>query len=105
MNVAISINKISIRLTDERWKHISVGHPEMADYYYEIIETIELPEKIYEGKYDELIVIKHFEKTNDKFVVVVYKEINANDGFIITAYLSNKENEFIKRKLIWELQK
>ena len=105
MNVAISKNKTPIRFTDERWKHISLGHPEMVDYYFEIIETIESPEKIYEGNYDEIIAIKHFEKLNDKFVVVIYKEINAEDGFIITAYISNKVNEFLKRKLIWDFQK
>jgi len=105
MNIVISKNKIPIRFTDERWKHISLGHPEMANYYYEIIETIEVPEKIYEGNYDEIIAIKHFEKLNDKFVVVVYKEINNEDGFIITAYISNKVNEFLKRKLIWDSQK
>ena len=47
MDIAISIKKTPIRLTDERWMHISVGHPEIADYYYEILETIEHPEKIF----------------------------------------------------------
>ncbi|MEI6508170.1 MAG: hypothetical protein WCO54_06765 [Bacteroidota bacterium] len=105
MNIAISKNKIPIRFTDERWKHITLGHPEMADYYYEIIETIELPDKIYEGNYDELIAIKYFEKLNDKFVVVIYKEFNNDDGFVITSYISNKVNELLKRKLLWEFQK
>lgn len=45
MDIAISINRIPIRLTDERWHHISTGHPEMADFYYEILETIENPVK------------------------------------------------------------
>jgi hypothetical protein len=43
MDVAISKNKVPIRLTQERWYHISTGHPEIADYYYEILETIENP--------------------------------------------------------------
>jgi hypothetical protein len=41
MSIAISINKIPIRLTQERWQHISVGHPEIAEYYFEILETIQ----------------------------------------------------------------
>ena len=50
MDIAISITKTPIRLTDEYWMHISVGHSEIADFYYEILETIENPEKIFEGK-------------------------------------------------------
>lgn len=30
-----------MRLTDECRLHITMGHPEMADYYYEILETVE----------------------------------------------------------------
>jgi hypothetical protein len=41
VTIAISKNNIPIRLTDERWLHITTGHPEIAGYYYEIFETIE----------------------------------------------------------------
>lgn len=57
MDIAISINEIPVRLTDERWHHITVGHPEMADYYYEILETIENPRMIYAGNSGELIAL------------------------------------------------
>jgi hypothetical protein len=43
-NIAISINKIPIRLSDERWKHISIGHPEMAEYFDQLLECVENPE-------------------------------------------------------------
>lgn len=43
MDVAISKNKVPIRLTQERWHHISTGHPQISGYYYEILETIENP--------------------------------------------------------------
>ena len=105
MEIAISINKIPIRLTKERWQHITLGHPEIAGFYYEILESIEKPDSIYEGKYGELIATKHFEKLNNKFVVVIYKELSEEDGFVITAYLSNEIQEFVKRKKIWDSQK
>ena len=105
MNIAISINKIPIRLTDERWQHISVGHPEMANFYYEIFDVIESPDFIYEGKYEESIATKKINNLGDKFIAVVYKEININDGFVITAYISNKKQEFLKRKILWQQQK
>lgn len=105
MHIVKSKNNIPIRLTHERWQHISVGHPEIASYYYEILESIENPDSIYLGKYQELIAIKLFDKLNCKFVVVVYKETSPTDGFIITAYLSNKISEFEKRIKVWDSQK
>ncbi len=81
-----------------------MGHPEIADYYYEILETIETPEIIYEGNNDAKIAIKKFQEKNPIFVIVVYKETSANDGFVITAYFSNKEQEFKKKKIVWKHQ-
>ena len=36
----------------------------------------------------------------DKSLVVVYKELEA-DGFIITAFLTNKTHYLTKRKQVW----
>ena len=104
MDIAISKNGIPIRLTDERWMHITVGHPEIADYYYEILEAIENPLVIYEGTNDALIAIKMIQEYVDKFITVIYKEISPTDGFIITAYISNQEQKFNKKKIIWKQQ-
>lgn len=104
MDIAISKNGIPIRLTSERWQHITTGHPEIADYYYEILDTIENPDIIYEGNNDAKIAIRKFQETFTKFVVAVYKETSANDGFIITAHFSNKEQEFKKKKVLWKQQ-
>ena len=56
-NAAISKNNVPIRLTSERWHHISTGHPEVADFYYEILETIENPRIILQGNFDSLIAL------------------------------------------------
>ena len=101
MDVTISKNGVPIRLTSERWLHITIGHPEIADYYYEILETVETPEIIYEGNKNAKIAVKEFQEKLSKFIVVVYREIDANDGFILTAYFSNKIQEFKKKKVLW----
>ena len=102
MDIAIYINKLPIRLTEERWYHISIGHPEIADFYYVILLTIESPEIVYEGDNDELIAVGIQLERINKFIVVVYKEISKEDGFIITAYLSNKEQKFNKKTILWK---
>src|SRR4030042_5168196 len=96
--IAISNNNVPIRLTDERWHHISTGHPEIADYYYEILEAVENPRFIYKGNYDSLIAVGAKIEQSGKFIVVVYKEISNSDGFIITAYISGKDHKFRTKK-------
>lgn len=102
MDIAISKNKVPIRLTTERWQHISIGHPEIASFYYEILETVENPQVIYEGNQGGVIAVSFKYEPSDKFIVVVYREISPADGFIITAYLSNKEQKFDKKKIVWK---
>jgi hypothetical protein len=50
MEVVLSKNGVPIRLTDERWLHITEEHSEMAGYYFEALEIVKAPEAIYEGK-------------------------------------------------------
>ncbi|MFP4051487.1 MAG: hypothetical protein ACLFVB_07090 [Thermoplasmata archaeon] len=62
MDKVRSVNDVPIRLTKERWFHITEGHPEMAGYYHEILGTVEEPESVYAGHEDELLAIREMEK-------------------------------------------
>ncbi len=95
-----SKNNVPIRLTEERWFHITEEHSEMAGYYFEVLETVEEPEAIYEGKTGELLAVREVE--NGKNIVVVYKELNKEDGFVITAFLTRRKRQFERRRKIWK---
>lgn len=71
MDIAISKNKVPIRLTDEWWYHLTIRHPETADLYYEILDTIENPEIIYEGDNGGLIAVGLKLEHINKFIVVI----------------------------------
>lgn len=101
MNSIVSKNNVTIRLTEERWQHIISGHPEISDYLFQILNTIQIPDAIYEGNDKCLIAEKNFRELNNKFVIVVYKETSENDGFIITAFFS-KKTVGLKNKLLWK---
>ncbi|MBS4027011.1 MAG: hypothetical protein KGZ58_00120 [Ignavibacteriales bacterium] len=98
-----SKNNIPIRLTEERWIHITEEHSEMAGYFFDVLETIENPVIIFEGKHDEKIAVKEIEK--GKFLLVFYKEIQRDDGFIITAFFTRQKKQLEKRKILWSQQK
>ena len=104
MDLAISVKGVPIRLTEERWYHISTGHPEIADYYYDILDTIENPKIIYKGTNNGLIAVSSRFESENKFIVVIYKEIDDNDGFVITAYLTSKFQKFNKMQILWKQQ-
>ena len=104
MSIAISKNGVPIRLTRERWQHIAMGHPEIADHYNEILEAITNPDIIYEGNNDARIAIKKLNETFAKFVVTIYKETSADDGFVITAHFSKKLQLFKNKRILWEQQ-
>lgn len=55
MDVVKSRNDVPIRLTEERWLHITEEHSELAGYYFEVLEAVKGPVAIYEGKAGECI--------------------------------------------------
>jgi hypothetical protein len=95
MDIVYSENNVPIRMTDERWRHITTAHPEMAEHYQSILETVKQPDDIYEGDRNERIALRKIDKTHH--IVVVYKEINEDDGFIITAFMTSKPETFQRR--------
>ena len=84
----MSINNIPIRLTEERWKHISQNHDDMIGYYTDVLETVQDPEFILLSYNKSLCAIRHYSR--NKHLCVIYKEISRTDGFIITAYFTKK---------------
>jgi len=99
MNVVKSKNGVPIRLTEERWIHITEEHSEMAGYYFEVLETVEEPEAIYEGKMGECIAVREID--NGKYIAVVYRELSKGDGFVITAFLTRRRKQLERRRKIW----
>lgn len=96
-----SKNNINTRLPDERWRHITEEHSELAGYYYDVLETVVSPDYIYKGIEDELLAVK--EITVEKFLVVIYREFfDLNDGFIITAFFTKRKKSLERRELIWK---
>ncbi len=99
MDVVMSKTDVPIRLTEERWFHITEEHSEMAGYYFEVLEAMEEPEAIYEGKKGECIAVREIEK--GKYIVVIYKELSKEDGFVITAFLTRRRKKLERRQKIW----
>lgn len=74
MNMAISVNGVPIRLTDERWHHIIDGHVDLFNYREDILRIIEEPEAIYRGRRGSLIAVRSYGRRG--FLAVFYREVS-----------------------------
>ena len=77
-----------IRLSKERWNHITKKHPYMTNYLNEIKETINSPDKIVFHEIGNLFDYYKYHKHKEsklKFLKVIVKYLNGN-GFILSAY-------------------
>lgn len=99
MIIVYSKNDIPIRLNQERWAHIINRHPEMIEQKENVLTTITDPDLIQQGDFDELLAVRFFPMTplTKKYLIVVYKEIDKYDGYILTSYFSS---DISKRRLV-----
>ena len=86
--IVYSINNVPVRLTEERWFHIVENHNDLAGRYDDILIAIENPDIVQQGYRDALLAIKRIKM--NRWLVVVYKEIDDDDGFVVTAYQTSK---------------
>jgi len=101
-----SKNKKIIKLTTERWLHITESHDYMAGYFHNVLETINDPDYIVAGKKEEILAIKSYKKTHigPKYLICCYIEKN-KEGFVITAFMTSKIDNILKRrKILWQRQ-
>ncbi|HQQ00640.1 MAG TPA: hypothetical protein PLY86_19475 [bacterium] len=96
MDLAYSVNGTPIRLTYERWYHIVENHDELASYFHEVLDTVSNPDLILRGNKGCLKAARNL--GSRKWIVVVYREISKDDGFVITAYLLGTKP---KGEVIW----
>ena len=93
-----SKNGVLIRLTDERWAHITEEHCELAGLRLEVVETVENPSRIMMGGKDEPLAVR--EVSGGKHLVVVHPELQS-DGFVITAFLTSETKSLNRGTPIW----
>ena len=49
MEIAISVNGVPIRLTEERWRHILNARDDLSDYYDECVQVVAKPDMVLTG--------------------------------------------------------
>ena len=85
--------KRKIRLTKERWKHItspSSLHPYMTNYLEEVKQTLLNPDIIVLNKFDEKKMNYYkYIRERSEYLLVGVKYLNG-EGFVTTAFMTRK---------------
>jgi hypothetical protein len=93
----LSVDGVPIRLTAERWLHIVENHDDLAGYHDDVLATVENPDFALSGHRGSLIAVKNFGRR--RYLMVVYCQVSRDDGFIITAFFTNKAD---RKKALWQ---
>jgi hypothetical protein len=96
MDIARSVNGVPIRLTEERWSHIVMAHDYMTEYHDDVLRTLEHPDFVLRGRGGSLRAVRGYGA--ERYLVVTYRELANDDGFVITAYFVRRVN---RRHLVW----
>jgi len=99
MDVARSVDGVPIRLTTERWFHIVENHDDLAGYYDDVLAIVENPDLVLRGYGGSLIAARGYGRR--RYLMVVYRQVSTEDGFIITAYFTSKID---RKKAVWKRQ-
>ena len=101
MIVVYSKNSIPVRITEERWEHVVRRHPEMETQREKVEETISNPDLILRGDFGEFLAVRFYSTTplTKKYMIVAYREISNQEGFILTAYFTGSPSK--RREAIW----
>jgi hypothetical protein len=94
-----SVDGVPIRLTDERWVHIVENHDDLAGHYDDVLETVENPDLLLPGHRGSLLAVRGYGRR--RYLVVIYRQTATDDGFVITAFLTDSID---REKAIWKRQ-
>lgn len=97
----VSKNGIPIRLTEERWNHTILTHQEIdPNDFNKFMKVITNPEFILKGNKGELLAIQKVSRKKI-WIVVPYKEVTKQDGFVLTCYFTSDLTWLLKKEIVW----
>lgn len=103
-----SVNNAIIRLTQERWFHITDYHKELCNFQLEVLLAVADPENVYfspKGMQPNFAAVKSFGRLADyglaRNLTVHYRELEASTGFILTAFVMS-DKKLKKKFILWQ---
>ena len=84
---------IVIRTTKEYWERIiTIKHPSVAKFTNEVKQALREPDQVRRSKRDQQVHL-YYKSLGKLWVCVVTDHLNKKEGYVITAYLTDRIKE------------
>ena len=88
-----TLDGIIIRTTKENWQRIvTTKHPSIIKYEEQVKETLKDPDQMRKSQQDSRVRL-YYKSIGKLYVCVVTDHVTAKEGYIITAYLTDRIKE------------
>ena len=88
-----TLDGIIIRTTKEYWQRIvTTKHPSIIKYEEQVKETLKDPDQMRKSQQDSRVRL-YYKSIGKLYVCVVTDHVTAKEGYIITAYLTDRIKE------------
>jgi len=77
-----------ILLTEERWKHIVLRHPELENKLFQVLDVVANLDEVYVDQAGAFHALKRLRGEVSDYIVVVYYKEN-EEGYIRTAFYTS----------------
>jgi len=92
MSEVIAFDGTMVVLSEERWKHIVLRHPELEDKITKVLDTVTNPDEVYVDPMGAIHTLKRlFYEVSDYLVIIYHKE--NGEGYIRTAYYTSSRRK------------
>ena len=92
MSVVIAFDGTRVLLSDERWKHITLRHPELEDKIAQVLAVVANPDEVYVDPMGAVHVLKRLTHEISDYLVVIYRKEDA-ECYIRTAYYTSSRKK------------
>ncbi len=87
-----ALNGTKVFLTEERWKHIVLRHPELENKLSLILDAVTNPDEVYIDPSGAFHALKRLHGEVSDYIVVIYCKENG-EGYIRTAFYTNNRRK------------
>lgn len=103
MSTVTAFNGTKVLLSEKRWKHIVLRHPELEDKKSIVLNTIANPDEVYIDSTGAFHALKKLVNEVSDYLVVIYLRED-KEGYIRTAYYTSYRRKERRYKLFKKLK-
>lgn len=99
----VGLGGVEVALTEERWRHIVIRHPELTAKQRLVLNTVSGPDEAYVDTLRAVHVLKRLAGETSDFLVVIYS-VEGGRGYIRTAYYTSERRKARRYRLFRKLK-